>query len=122
MAKLKGAPKRVSKKTDTNLRNSDKTPVSFKKGAISKQEFPIHTRGGSKYAALIDAALELDTNECLSIPVGDSDPDKAKTNIAMIVMNKINKNLEDGYKAKARLNRDRDMVVISMHEVATTED
>ena len=118
----KKAAKKASNIRTVAGRQVDTTPVDFETGSFDDFEFGGKTRKSSKYYALVQAALELEDRECISVGIGeDEDPDKKRMNIAQVVYNKVRPNRK-GYKYKVRLTNDSSAIVIGCFSVEDEDD
>ncbi len=120
--KAQTAKKAGAKRGRVAGREVDLTPVEFETASVDDFNFGGRIRETSKYKGLVDAAVDLEDGQCVTVDVLDDDPDKKRLNIAQVIYNKAKPNLENGYKFRIRLNGDKTKVVVSCHAVEVDEE
>lgn len=86
----------------------DLTPVEFEEVEDPSEEFDFRNRGiraSSKYAGVVNRALEMEVGTALKVPVGDDEDARLKRqNVAQVIYNKVAQVRSDA-KFRVRLDQ-----------------
>lgn len=102
-----------SKKAAGTRTTFDPSSLKVSRAKAEKLEFRTGTRT-SKWKSIVDACVELDDGEALTLPIPDGEtPVSFRNRVSNVVYNNIKKpELVDGYDYSVRLTKDEKSVAI----------